>query len=97
MFLTQTSPKILGSLWEYPDIFKANSRNNSSKQEGQFDVPRFTFFFTTFDTCLSSPEPYLLVPPILTAKANMMIYIYTLNLRWVLYVIYYVTSQTKVY
>jgi hypothetical protein len=33
---------------EKTGISKANSIPNSSQQEGQLDVPRFSFFFTTF-------------------------------------------------
>jgi hypothetical protein len=33
---------------EKPDISKANGIPNSSQQEGQFAVPRFSSVFTTF-------------------------------------------------
>jgi hypothetical protein len=33
---------------EEPDISKANSIANSSQQEGQFALPRFSSVFTTF-------------------------------------------------
>jgi len=44
----KTTHIILGEVLEKPDISKANSTANSSQQEGQFAVPSFSFFFTTF-------------------------------------------------
>ena len=38
---------------EAPDISKSNSIANSSQQDGQFAVPRFSFVFTNFRTQFS--------------------------------------------